>query len=114
MGDIFTVHWVFFLVVPVLESLRIYFLAGDIRKLAKQKGEPPLNWVLSTIGLWVLVECGVIAAWWWLNDGEWMLAAVFVAILSARLLFSILKKNLERRPDVSMEQKIDQIGGHED
>lgn len=109
-----TVSWLFFVAVPFLEALRIYFLSGDIKKLAIQKGEPPLQWILSTIILWVGVEVGVIAGWWWARDGEWMVVGVFLGILVARIFYSFFKKNLQSRPDVSLEQKIDQIGSHEE
>ncbi len=109
-----TVSWIFFAAVPVLESLRIYFLAREVRRLAIQKGEAPTNWVLSTIFLWISAELLVVVVWWWVNEGRWMVAGIFLAIMIARLLFSLLKKNLESRPDVSMEQKIGQIGTHGD
>lgn len=109
-----TVSWLFFVAVPFLEALRIYFLSGDIYKLAIQKGEPPLQWILSTIILWVGVEIAVIALWWWLREGEWMVAGVFMGILTARIFYSFFKKSLQDRPDISLDQKIDQIGAHEE
>ena len=107
-----TVSWLFYALVPVLEAFRIYFLASDIHKLALAKGEPARNWVLSTIVLWVGVETAVIALWWWINGARWMVVGIFLAIVVARVLFSFLKKNLEHRPDVSFEDKIDEIGSH--
>lgn len=107
-----TVHWLFFAIVPFLEALRIYFLASDMYKLALRKGEPPWHWVLATVALWVLVEGGIFAAWWWFLGTAWLLAGVFVAILTARVLFQFLKQNLAARPDVSLEDKIEQIGSH--
>lgn len=109
-----TISWVFFLFVPILESLRIYFLCLDIRKLALQKGEPPLIWGLSTIGLWISVELAVVIIWWWWLDGKWMLGAVFSGILIARILYSFFKKNLNQRPDVSLDKRIDEIGRHDE
>lgn len=109
-----SVSWIFFLFVPLLESLRIYFLCVDVRKLARQKGEPPLIWGLSTIGLWVGVEAAIVSIWWWWFDGQWMLGAVFIGISIAAILYSFLKKNLSRRPDVSLDKRIDEIGRHDE
>lgn len=109
-----SIPWGFFLFVLILESLRIYFLCLDIRKLALQKDELRLIWGLSTIGLWISVELAVVIIWWWWSDGKWMLGAVFSGILIARILYSFFKKNLSRHPDVLLDKRIDEIGRYDE
>lgn len=112
--DAFTlnIYWAFFLAVPILETLRIVFHCRDMAALAEQKQVSKRRWVWFTILTWAGVEISVLSLW--LFFVQWdlfsVLAGVLVAILTARLLFALLKRQLLHLPDGQWDEKIDQIG----
>ncbi|MEM6799975.1 MAG: hypothetical protein AAF696_01160 [Bacteroidota bacterium] len=95
----------------MLEALRIFILAKDMRTLAYEKGEEPNVWGTYTILLWLGVE-SLVVYFWCLKFGYnlSLVAGVILGIVVARFCHHFLRRSLESKGTDQLEDKIDEIG----
>lgn len=93
-----------------LEILRSVFLGQDMYKLALEKGEKPLKWVLGTILLWWGIEITVVLVWVYVLKYKLLIVGIIAGIAVARVVYYFFKKTLEEKPESDLEDKINQIG----
>ena len=104
-------HNFFVAAAAILEFLRIVVLSREMKKLALEKGEPPLMWVAGTIFVWWGIELAVVMGWFFIYGWDLSIViAVFIGIVTARVIFYFYRKELENKKSGSIEDRIDEIG----
>ena len=104
-------HNFFVVAAAILEFLRIVVLSREIKQLALEKGEPPMKWMLGTILVWWGIELAVVLAWFFIYGWDLSIViAIFLGIVTARVVFYFFKKELQNKKSGSIEDRIDEIG----
>ncbi|MDX2250590.1 MAG: hypothetical protein SF052_27660 [Bacteroidia bacterium] len=98
------------IIVVCLELLRTFFHCQDMYKLAREKGERPLKWILGTIAIWWTIEISVVLVWMYVLNYRYAIIGVFVGIALARMVYYFFRRILEEKNSLDMDEMIDQIG----
>ncbi|MBI1342768.1 MAG: hypothetical protein GC171_07540 [Terrimonas sp.] len=83
----------------MLEIIALFFLTGQIGRLALQKGLKPITWKIHTILLWVGGEMAGIIVGVSLFGQTNLTASLLTGYIFAIATYILLRYNLYSRPD---------------
>ena len=94
----------------MLEIIALFFLTRQIGRIAQDKGLKSFTWKLYTVLAWFAGEImGAVMGLLFFGPNN-LFSVLLVALAGAITGYYILKLNLDKRPDISMDDDINQIG----
>jgi hypothetical protein len=94
----------------MLDLIILYFLTKEIGKLASQKGLKPINWKIYTIISWIASEIVGVFVGFLIFDVHNLFSIILVGIAFAFTSYYLIKAQLNRLPDKTFDDDINNIG----
>jgi len=94
----------------MLEIIALIFLTREIGNLAENKGIQPLKWKIFTIVSWVIAEMLGIIVGFMLFGKNNLFSVILVGLTFAITSYYILKAQLNKLPDQSIDDDINNFG----
>ena len=97
-----------------LETLRLIFVWREVSRLAREKGLSEEKWATRALLLWLCVVGGIATVAFLFFRHIWLVLFFTAIVFSSILYRHLIKRPLERHPDISWDEKIDDIGKAEE
>ena len=94
----------------MLEIIALIFLTKDIGKLAAQKGLKPITWKIYTIIAWLVSEIIGVVVGVMIFGVNNIVSVILVGITFAITSFFIIKAQLNKLPDQTFDDDINNVG----
>ena len=94
----------------MLEIIALIFLTKEIGKIAAQKGLKPITWKIYTIIAWVVSEIIVVVLGIMIFGVNNVVSVILVGITFAITSFFIIKAQLNKLPDQTFDDDINNVG----
>ncbi|MEO8823339.1 MAG: hypothetical protein ABI366_07160 [Ginsengibacter sp.] len=94
----------------MLDLIILYFLTKEIGKIALQKGLKPITWKIYTIVAWIASELIGLVIGVMIFGVNNIVSIVLVGITFAITSYFIIKAQLNRLPDKTFDDDINNIG----
>jgi hypothetical protein len=94
----------------MLDLIILYFLTKEIGKLASQKGLKPINWKIYTIISWITSEIVGLFVGIMIFGVHNLFSIILVGIAFAITSYYLIKAQLNRLPDKTLDDDINNIG----
>lgn len=94
----------------MLDLIILYFLTKEIGKIATQKGLKPITWKIYTIVAWIASELVGLVAGVMIFGADNIISIVLVGFTFAITSYFLIKAQLNRLPDKSLDDDINNIG----
>ncbi|MEP6614990.1 MAG: hypothetical protein ABJA57_00355 [Ginsengibacter sp.] len=94
----------------MLEIIALFFLTRQVGRTAHDKGLKPSTWKLYTVLAWFAGEIAGAILGVIIFGPNNLFSIVLVALAGAITGYYILKANLDKRSDISLDDDINQIG----
>ena len=94
----------------MLEIIALIFLTKDIGKIAARKGLKPINWKIYTIIAWILSEFIGLVVGLMMFGADNLISVILVGITFAITSFYLIKAQLNKLPDETSDDDINNIG----
>lgn len=94
----------------MLDLIVLYFLTKEIGKIAAQKGLKTITWKIYTVISWITSELIGLAFGVMLFGIDNMVSIILVAFTFAITSYYIIKAQLNRLPDKTFDDDINNIG----
>jgi len=94
----------------MLDLIILYFLTKEIGKIATQKGLKPITWKIYTIVAWIASELVGLVAGVMIFGADNLISIVLVGFTFAITSYFLIKAQLNRLPDKSLDDDINNIG----
>lgn len=96
----------------MIEIIALIFLTREIGKLAHDKGLKPVPWKIYTVTGWIITEIiGIIVGIMIFGKGN-LFSIILVGFTFAITSYFIIKAQLNKLPDDSFDNDINNIGDH--
>ena len=96
----------------MLEIIALIFLTKEIGRLAHDKGLKPGTWKIYTVAGWILSEIIGIVVGVMIFGKDNLFSIVMVGIAFAVTSYFIIKAQLNKLPDQSFDDDINNIGNN--
>lgn len=94
----------------MLEIIALIFLTKEIGKLADQKGLKPITWKIYTIIAWLVSEIIGVVVGVMIFGVNNIVSVILVGIAFAITSFFIIKAQLNKLPDQTFDDDINNVG----
>ncbi len=94
----------------MLEIIALIFLTKEIGKIAGQKGLKPIRWKIYTIIAWLVSEIIGVAVGVMIFGVNNLVSIILVGITFALTSFFIIKAQLNKLPDQTFDDDINNVG----
>ena len=94
----------------MLDLIVLYFLTKEIGKIASKKGLKPITWKIYTIVAWISSEIIGLVFGLMIFSVDNLFSIILVALTFAITSYFIIKAQLNRLPDKSFDDDINNIG----
>ena len=94
----------------MLEIIALIFLTKEIGKIAAQKGLKPITWKIYTIIAWVVSEIIGVVVGIMIFGVNNVVSVILVGITFAITSFFIIKAQLNKLPDQTFDDDINNVG----
>ncbi|MEO6894607.1 MAG: hypothetical protein ABI136_06185 [Ginsengibacter sp.] len=94
----------------MLDLIILYFLTKEIGKIAAQKGLKPITWKIYTIVSWIASEIVGIVIGIMMFGVNNLVSIILVGFTFAITSYFLIKAQLNRLPDKSFDDDINNIG----
>lgn len=94
----------------MLEIIALIFLTKEIGKIARQKGLKPIRWKIYTIIAWLVSEIIGVAVGVMIFGVNNLVSIILVGITFALTSFFIIKAQLNKLPDQTFDDDINNVG----
>jgi hypothetical protein len=94
----------------MLDLIILYFLTKEIGKIATQKGLKPITWKIYTIVAWIASELVGLVAGVMIFGADNIISIILVGFTFAITSYFLIKAQLNRLPDKSLDDDINNIG----
>jgi len=94
----------------MLEIIALIFLTKEIGKIAAQKGLKPITWKIYTIIAWVVSEIIGVVVGVMIFGVNNVVSVILVGITFAITSFFIIKAQLNKLPDQTFDDDINNVG----
>ena len=94
----------------MLDLIVLYFLTKEIGKIASQKGLKPITWKIYTIVAWIFSEIVGLFFGIMVFGVDNIVSIILVAFTFAITSYFIIRAQLNRLPDKSFDDDINNIG----
>ena len=94
----------------MLEIIALIFLTKEIGKLAAQKGLKPITWKIYTIIAWLVSEIIGVVVGVMIFGVNNIVSVILVGITFAITSFFIIKAQLNKLPDQTFDDDINNVG----
>lgn len=94
----------------MLDLIILYFLTKEIGKIAAQKGLKPFSWKIYTIIAWIASEIVGIVVGIMMFGVNNLVSIILVGFTFAITSYFLIKAQLNRLPDKSFDDDINNIG----
>ncbi len=94
----------------MLEIIALIFLTKDIGKIAAQKGLKPITWKIYTVIAWLVSEIIGIMVGIMIFGVDNVVSFVLVGITFAITSFFIIKAQLNKLPNQTFDDDINNVG----
>ena len=94
----------------MLEIIALIFLTKEIGKLAAQKGLKPITWKIYTIIAWLISEIIGVVVGVMIFGVNNVVSIILVGITFAITSFFIIKAQLNKLPDQTFDDDINNVG----
>lgn len=93
-----------------LETLRLIFVWREVTRLAREKGLSEEKWATFALALWLGVVGGLTTIAFLFFRHIWLVIFFTAIVFSSILYRRLIKQPLQNHPDLSWDDKIDDIG----
>lgn len=94
----------------MLDLIILFFLTKEIGKIAVQKGLKPFFWKIYTIAAWIISEVVGIVIGIMLFGVDNLFSIILVGFTFAITSYFLIKAQLNRLPDKTFDDDINNIG----
>jgi hypothetical protein len=94
----------------MLDLVVLYFLTKEIGRIAARKGLKPLTWKIYTVISWIASEVIGLMFGLMIFSMDNMISIILVAFTFAITSYFIIKAQLNRLPDKTFDDDINNIG----
>ena len=94
----------------MLEIIALIFLTKEIGKIAAQKGLKPITWKIYTIIAWLVSEIIGVVVGVMIFGVNNIVSVILVGITFAITSFFIIKAQLNKLPDQTFDDDINNVG----
>lgn len=94
----------------MLEIIALIFLTKEIGKIAATKGLKPTKWKIYTIIAWLISEIIGVVVGVMIFGADNVVSVILVGITFAITSFFIIKAQLNKLPDESFDDDINNVG----
>ena len=94
----------------MLEIIALIFLTKEIGKLATKKGLKPITWKIYTVIAWLVSEIIGIVVGIMIFGVDNVVSIILVGITFAITSFFIIKAQLNKLPDQTFDDDINNVG----